>query len=134
MVQMIKSKDLSCPLIPFFVSDPVAIYFLAPNFMASSFLSSFLEIAVTSAPILLAKRTPKCPSPPIPMIPTRLAVVPAPYRMRGENMVTPPQNIGAADAGSIWSGIRMTNRDGPRQYLAKAPWVMEWAAAALPRR
>lgn len=52
-------------------------------------------------PILLAIITPKCPNPPIPMIPTRLAVVPAPYCIKGENVVTPPQNMDAAAAGSI---------------------------------
>jgi hypothetical protein len=134
MVQMIKSRVLSWPAIPFLVSDPVAIYFVAPNFIASSFLLSPREIAVTSAPILLAKITPKCPNPPIPIMPTRFAVVPAPYCKSGENMVTPPQNMGAADAGSMAGGIRMAKREGPRQYLANAPLEIDLAAPALPRR
>ena len=41
----------------------------------------------------------------MPMIPTSLEVVPAPYCLSGLKTVTPPHSIGAAMAGGISLGI-----------------------------
>ncbi|KAK5633084.1 hypothetical protein RRF57_008798 [Xylaria bambusicola] len=81
------------------------MYRSAPSFSTSSLLELFLEIPTTfSAPIALAKRTAKCPSPPTPTMPTLLPG-PHPNRLKGEYTVTPPHNIGAASAELSPSGM-----------------------------
>lgn len=64
--------------------------------MATCFFLSLVEIAVTSLPIAAASRTPICPRPPIPMMPTRIPPLMAPQWERGEYMVMPAHRIGPA--------------------------------------
>ncbi len=83
----------------------VAMNFVAPIFIASSFLEFVLEMATTSSqPRAFAHRSPKCPRPPTPTIPT-LFPGPAPFFTRGLQTVTPPHIIGAASAEEISAGI-----------------------------
>ncbi|PIA93350.1 hypothetical protein CB0940_04776 [Cercospora beticola] len=69
-VQTIRSSDRACFLFQS-LSSSVAMYSSAPIFSTSSLLSALREIPTTfEAPMAFANRTPKCPRPPTPIMPT----------------------------------------------------------------
>ena len=79
----------------------------APRRFASASLLGECEMRVTSAPIATACFTPMWPSPPRPMIPTRLPG-PASHSRRGEYVVIPAHRSGAATSSASESGMRRT--------------------------
>lgn len=119
-VEIIRSSDEAC-FLDQSASSPVAIYSSAPISSTSALLLSDREIPTTlSAPMALAKTIPKCPSPPTPRMPTLLPG-PQPCLLSGENTVTPPHSIGAANSGRRPSGTLTTKCDAARWYRAYPP-------------
>ena len=92
----------------------------APSFFTSSALPADDENANTSHPHLFANCTARCPSPPMPTIPTR-CVGRTSNCTNGLNTVTPPQNSGPAVAGSRPAGSGVTQPQWPRTVSANPP-------------
>ncbi len=87
---------------------------------ASSRLSGDDVNAVVRQPIARRNRSARCPSPPMPMTPTRVPAF-APHRRSGANTVTPPQSSGAAAAASSASGSANAKRPSVRMRRANPP-------------
>ena len=92
----------------------------APNSLAAASFPLEEEKTVTSAPILAANCTARCPRPPSPMTP---ALVPRPTAkwLRGEKTVMPPQSRGAAFSESSLEGMRKANLESARMERANPP-------------
>ena len=91
----------------------------APKRFISSTLPSLDVKAVTSQPYAAANFTAMCPSPPMPMIPTRS--VGLPYIASGANTVTPLHRSGPASATFSFSGSGMAHAQCTRMCVANPP-------------
>jgi hypothetical protein len=91
----------------------------APRARASSNLLSLDVNAVTSQPYAAANFTAMCPSPPMPMMPTRS--VGLAYMARGANTVAPPHSSGPASPAFSFSGRGKAQAQCPRMWPANPP-------------
>src|SRR5713101_776075 len=88
----------------------------APKPLASSNLLSLDVNAVTSQPYAAANFTAMCPSPPMPMMPTRS--VGLAYMASGTKTVMPPHRSGPASAKFSFSGSGMAQAQCARRWLS----------------